>query len=142
MGKLLQRLQDPSKSGVYRARREDELADAVRGSTLDLATISLSGIRDKPELLKRIAATLAFPQWFGENWDALEDCLTDFSWRPAQGHVLLFENFQTLAKDDLGVLIDVLASAAQFRATQGTPFFAVFVDPARDLALADLFREA
>ena len=142
MGKLLQRLQDPSKSGVYRARREDELADAVRGSTLDLATISLSGIRDKPELLKRIAATLAFPQWFGENWDALEDCLTDFSWRPAQGHVLLFENFQTLAKDDLGVLIDVLASAAQFWATQGTPFFALFVDPARDLALADLFREA
>ena len=89
-----------------------------------------------------IGAALGFPGWFGENWDALEDCLTDFSWRPAQGHVLLFENFQTLAKDDLGVLIDVLASAAQFWATQGTPFFAVFVDPARDLALADLFREA
>jgi len=30
MGKLLQRLQDPSRSGVYRVRRDNEVLDALR----------------------------------------------------------------------------------------------------------------
>ena len=139
MAKLIERLQDPEKSGVYRASRADEIADAVRGSKLNFARISISG---KASLMQDIAKALGFPDWFGENWDALEDCLTDMSWREAQGHVLVFEGFQFLPEDDLGVLIDVLISAAEFWADQGKPFFAVFIDPERLLGLADLFREA
>jgi Barstar (barnase inhibitor) len=141
MSKLLQRLQDPAKSGVYRATRVDAIADAVRGSKLNFARMALQGTTAKPALLRTIGATLGFPGWFGENWDALEDCLTDLSWRQAQGHVLLFEGFQFLPADDVGVLIDILASAAEFWAGQGKPFFAVFIDPERLLMLADLFRE-
>ena len=141
MSKLLQRLQDAGKSGVYRARRVDAIADAVRGSKLNFARIALEGISAKPALLRSIGLALGFPDWFGENWDALEDCLTDLSWRQAQGHVLVFEGFQFLPADDVGVLIDVLASAAEFWAGLGKPFFAVFVDPERVLLLADLFRE-
>ena len=139
MAKLIERLQDPEKSGVYRASRADEIADAVRGSKLNFARISISG---KASLMQDIAKALGFPDWFGDNWDALEDCLTDLSWREAEGHVLVFEGFQFLPEDDLGVLIDVLISAAEFWAGQGKPFFAVFIDPERLLGLADLFREA
>ena len=142
MAKLIERLQDAEKSGVYRATRVDEIADAVRGSKLNFARIALQGITEKTALLRKIAATLGFPDWFGENWDALEDCLTDMSWREAQGHVLVFEGFQFLPEDDLGVLIDVLISAAEFWADQDKPFFAVLIDPQRVLMLADLFREA
>ena len=142
MAKLIERLQDPKKSGVYRASRVDEIADAVRGSKLNFARIALQGITEKTALLHKIASELGFPDWFGENWDALEDCLTDLSWREAQGHVLVFEGFQFLPEDDLGVLIDVLIAAAEFWADQGKPFFAVFIDPERVLMLADLFREA
>ena len=142
MSKLLERLQDPARSGVYRATRVDAIADAVRGSKLNFARIALEGIRAKPALLRSIGAALGFPDWFGENWDALEDCLTDLSWRQAQGHVLVFEGFRFLPADDVGVLMDVLASAAEFWAGQGKPFFAVFIDPARLLVLADLFRDA
>lgn len=139
-GKLLQRLMDPSRSGVYRSRRWDAIADAVRGSRLSFARVSLRGVADKAGLLERIAQALAFPDWFGANWDALEDCLTDLSWREAEGHVLVFEDFT--ANDDLGVLIDVLASSAEFWATRGKPFFAVFVAGDPVLALAELYREA
>jgi len=93
-------------------------------------------------LYGEFGAALQFPYYFGENWDALEDCLTDLSWRQAQGHVLVFEGFQSLPADNVGVLIDVLASAAEFWAGEGKPFFAVFIDPARVLVLADLFRDA
>jgi RNAse (barnase) inhibitor barstar len=141
MAKLLQRLQDPARSGVYRASRADPIADALRGSKLSFAAVSLGNVKEKTELMRTIAAALGFPDWFGQNWDALEDCLIDLSWRQAHGHVLVFEAFQFLPSDELGVLIEVLISAAEYWAGQGTPFFAVFVDPERVLMLADLFRE-
>lgn len=137
MSKLLQRLQDPSRSGAYRTTGTDAILDAVRGSKLSVVSISLKG--DKPAILRSIARALGFPQWFGGNWDALEDCLTDLSWREADGHVLLFDDASP--SDDLGILVDVLASSAEFWAARGKSFFAVFVDPQRSLGLADLFRE-
>ena len=137
MGKLLDRLQDASRSGVYRAARVDEIEDAVQASKLRLVKIPYG---EEKILLKNIAAALNFPDWFGGNWDALEDCLGDLSWSKAAGHVLLFE--QAKAGDDLGVLTDVLRSSAEFWAGRGRPFFAVFIDPARTLALPELFRQA
>jgi hypothetical protein len=136
MGKLIERLQDASRSGVYRAARADEIMDAGRGSELSVARIAFA---NRDTLLKNIAAALEFPDWFGANWDALEDCLSDLSWSKAHGHVLLFE--QAKPGDDLGVLIDVLRSSAEFWAGRGQPFYAVFIDPARALPLPDLFRE-
>jgi hypothetical protein len=34
VSKLLERLLDPTRSGVYRVAREDDVADALRGSSL------------------------------------------------------------------------------------------------------------
>ena len=141
MGKLTERLLDPSRSGVYRARRTDEIEDAVRGTQLRLARISLAGASDKEALLDAWSLALGFPDWFGRNWDALEDCLGDLSWRPGAGHVVLIERFDALAKDDLGVLTDVLRSSAESWASRRRPFFAVFIDPDRSTALPELFRE-
>lgn len=136
MGKLIERLLDASRSGVYRSPRAEPIMDAVRGSALSLVKIRAHG---KEALLTHIAAGLDFPDWFGQNWDALEDCLTDLSWRNAAGHVLVFEEPQP--GDDLGVLIDVLHSVAEYWARRGERFFAVFIDPSRALALPDLYVE-
>jgi hypothetical protein len=136
-GKLIQRLQDPSRSGVYRVSRVDEVADALKGSSLSLVRVPFA---DKVQLLKNIASALGFPDWFGHNWDALEDCLTDLSWRDAPGTVLLIESPR--AGDDLGVLVDILRSSAESWAGRGKPFFALFVDPQRSLSLPELFRQS
>ncbi|HXZ53640.1 MAG TPA: barstar family protein [Burkholderiales bacterium] len=143
MSKLLARLQDASRSGVYRAPRSDAVLDALRGSDFDVARIDLSGVSDKAALLARLAEALAFPRWFGGNWDALEDCLTDLGWRAHARHVLLIENFEALRArqpDDFGVLLDVLASSAEYWHERERPFFTVLVDPVRTLALPDLYR--
>ena len=137
MGKLLERLKDPSRSGVYRVARADEVLDATKNSELLQVRISHA---DKSELMQNIAEVLRFPDWFGHNWDALEDCLTDLSWNEAMGYVLLFEHAKR--GDDLGVLIDILRSSAEWWAGRGKPFFAVFVDPVRELDLPELFRQA
>lgn len=137
MSKLLQRLQDASRSGVYRTSRPDEILDATRGSGLNVTRIVLP---EGKNAMEAIAGALAFPDWFGRNWDALEDCLSDLSWRQAQGYVLLFED--AAAGDGLGILTDVLAASAEFWKGRGKPFFAVFIDPRRSLVLPELFRDA
>jgi len=128
MGKLLQRLSDASRSGVYRVARPDEVLDATQGSRLRVSRIVLAGARDKAALLASVSHAMRFPAWFGANWDALEDCLTDLSWIEAPGHVLLVEQSAELAEGDFAEFTDVLASAAGHWAGRGRPFFAVFVE--------------
>lgn len=108
-------------SGVYRS--EVGPAGAVE---IDLG--------DRP--IEAIARALQFPDWFGGNWDALEDCLGDLSWRKSASTVLAMRNFQR--NDDLGILIDILSSTAQFWAEQGESFVAVLIDPRHELDLPDL----
>jgi hypothetical protein len=145
MGKLAQRFLDPEKSGVYRVSGAGVPRTAAREAGLALLEVSLDGVADKDALLRQFAASLGFPDWFGGNWDALEDCLTDLSWHAAAGFVLLLPGADTLAAlhaDDYGVLIDVLASCAQYWRERGVPFFAVCDDPGGALVLPALFNEA
>lgn len=136
MGKLLQRLQDASRSGIYRMHGDAEVEDALRGSALALERVSLQGAHSKKAVLSRLAQALEFPRWFGGNWDALADCLKDLSWREAEGYVLV------LTGQAPPELIDVLADSAEFWKAEGKPFFALFVDPDAKLALPELFRKA
>ena len=142
MSKLLQRLSDASRSGVYRTSRTDEILDAAQGSALRIARIDLAGASGKEALMERMARALEFPQWFGGNWDALEDCLTDLSWSSAGGHVLLIEGAAGVPADEVGIFADILASAAAWWAGRGRPFFAVFVGGAGPLPaqLPELYR--
>jgi RNAse (barnase) inhibitor barstar len=109
-----------TRSGVYRA--DDPPEGDVQ---IDLGA--------KP--IEAIARALQFPDWFGGNWDALEDCLSDLSWRKPP-YRLVLRNFRK--GDELGILIDVLGSAAQFWNEHGESFVAVFVDPRRELDLPAL----
>lgn len=127
------KLAKASRSGVYRAPSAKQIMDAARDSGLSMVKIRARG---KEALLKEIAAALEFPSWFGHNWDALEDCLSDLSWHDAAGYLLVFD--QAEPGDELGVLIDVLRSSAEYWAARGKPFLAVFVDPARKLELPEL----
>jgi hypothetical protein len=136
MGKLIERLRDASRSGVYRAGGDAEVLDALREGRLAATAFRLEGVGTKAELLRRLAYGLRLPDWFGHNWDALQDCL-----RERSGY-LLFRGYDAIPAQDLDVLLDVLRASAEFHAEQGEPFFAVFVDPGGRLPLPDLFREA
>jgi len=128
---------DVARCGVYRAAAGPRRAPAPAGG-LDLVSISLAGVASKDALLERFAAALAFPDWFGGNWDALEDCLGDLSWRADGPRVLVIDGFEALqaaARDDFRVLLDLLADVADHWSAQGCVFCVIFVDPGRRLGL-------
>ena len=53
----------------------------------------------KPEgLFGELAESLRFPDYFGENWNALEECIRDLSWLPP-GPVVLKHHDLPLAGD-------------------------------------------
>lgn len=139
MSKLLQRLSDPLKSGVYKSSRSDEILAATRDSELRVARVGLSGAKDRDAVLARFAAALAFPKWFGGNWDALEDSLSDLSWIETRGHVLLIEGAGDVPPVERGTLVDILASAAASWAGRKRPFIAVLLDG--EPPLPDLYND-
>jgi hypothetical protein len=136
VSKLLERLRDAKRSGVYRAGSARPIEEATQASGLDVVAIDAYA----GELLPSIARALQFPSWFGANWDALQDLLGDLSWRTGEGHVLLFH--RAAAGEAVNMLIDVLHSSAEYWASRGKPFFAVFIDPEKELELPDLYRGA
>ena len=85
--------------GVYRWRSRAHLLAVRRDLTrAGWAVYPLDGTRiaDPAALLEECATQLAFPIWFGHNWDALVDCLVDLSWLPAAGHVLVWDRYGRL----------------------------------------------
>ena len=88
-----------------------------------------------PHLFDEFAAAWQFPCYFGENWDALLDCLCDLEWLLGDAYLLIItEADQLLERESkqFHALIEVLGSAADEWAkaedSQGVPrpFHTVF----------------
>jgi hypothetical protein len=129
---------NPARSGVYRVAAAGEVEACGTRAGLAVSRVPLEGAHDKAALLRAVAAALEFPDWFGHNWDALEDCLTDLSWRAAEAHLLILDGHAALPADVAKVFVDVLQSSAAKWAADDAPFFAVFVDPSSALRLPEL----
>jgi RNAse (barnase) inhibitor barstar len=71
---------------------------------------------------------LDFPDWYGANLDALSDCLTDFSWREAQGYIITLSGADALQvlPDSFATLNAVFASAIEQWQDQGVPFWVFY----------------
>ena len=72
--------------------------------------LDAAGVGDKEGLLEACALSFDFPDSFGSNWDALSDCLQDFSWRSEQGYVILWHGVAKLAEagpDDFSTALEI-----------------------------------
>jgi hypothetical protein len=71
-------------------------------------------MRHKAALFDEFAAALQFPGYFGENWDAFAECLSDLDWvPPGAGYVLIVtEPAQVLRESpaDFRILVRTLDS--------------------------------
>ena len=87
-------------------------------------------MQDKEQLLAAIARELEFPTYFGMNWDALDECLVDMSWRPSGGYVLVLRGAEQLWRRNsrlVGSFVESWLFAAESWAKRGVPFHLVFV---------------
>lgn len=126
---LIDLLPSADEAGAYSlpAALLETLAQAARELQFLHRRIELLGCNDKDVALDRIAQALDFPDWFGRNWDALADCLSDLEWlEPADGYVLALDNIQELREaslDDYATLIQVLDDVASAWREHAVPFW-------------------
>lgn len=129
MSKLQRALTQTRIPDIYRFESKAAL-ETLRAETENiewrLFYLDGSKVYDKKTFLDKIARAMKFPSYFGYNWDAFNDCLTDLGWAPAQGYVVLFqapERFIKNSPDQWEIAIDIFNSAIEFWQEQGIPFY-------------------
>lgn len=82
--------------------------------------IDLSDCPGTAELLQDLGSALAFPDWYGANFDALFDCLSD---PDIPGCIRLFglDAYAHRHPDDFAILVEVLRASCAARAEMEVP---------------------
>jgi len=129
-------LANVDNAGVFHMPLDGEsgLASAAEANGFMVFRVDLAQARDKDGMLATIARAMAFPEWFGANWDALLDSLADLGWRPAEGYVVVLEHCDGIhgrAEADFVALLQVFEQAANEWREQGIAFWC-FVDMQAD----------
>ena len=121
------------RSGIYLAPKSvSRLQQAANQAGLVWFDLELKPVTDKAGLLAVCRQALGFPETFGANWDALADCLQDFSWRRAPGYVINLMHTASFARtepQDFSLLLEILDSAASYWKEQGKIFVALVGHP-------------
>lgn len=124
----------PENAGIFRLARQD--LPALRQAAEELGqaffSVDLAHAKNVPGFIKALNRDLDFPDWFGGNLDALHDCLTDFSWRPAPGYVITLEHSEALRASPTGLAMfnEVLASVVDAWQARNIPFRVFYLQDA------------
>jgi RNAse (barnase) inhibitor barstar len=107
-------------SGVYlidATRRDELLHRPVTSAGPSLVILDGEAVTGRDAFFRAIARSMSFPDYFGQNWDAVYDCLTDPSVLPADGAVLVLNGFDAMATrepEQWKIALKVLRDACAF----------------------------
>ncbi len=124
----LARAIEDGRSGVHRVAPGalGELERLAGAASRALHRVDVSGTPAKAAILRAFAQELRFPDWFGDNWDALQDALCDLSWLPDDRGIVLrvdgTDAVRATAPNELATLVEVLRSAARYWEAEERPF--------------------
>ena len=114
--------------------------EALPGDAPFVADLPAS-IRSKQKLLRILADELRLPDYFGHNWDALEECLRDLSWLP-EGNVQIRHRDLPLSpgSQDRRTYLEILRTAAAFWSKSGSRLVCQFPAEVQGEVLSQLAR--
>ena len=69
------------------------------------------GITSKADLINKYVEMM--PDYFGKNWDALNECLHDFYWIDKTNIIIKHEDVPSLGEKDTNIYLRILAEAVQ-----------------------------
>jgi hypothetical protein len=101
---------------------KSDLADAVtqvarRHPDAVVRIIRGAKSRTTAAFFDEVGAALQFPYYFGDNWAAFDECITDMDWLPGHGYLLVVNDAQLLFSDEqddpIDTLVEILKGAAE-----------------------------
>jgi Barstar (barnase inhibitor) len=104
--------------------------DIAAENAIRLVQIEGTKIEDEQGLMTALSEGFEFPDYFGGNWDALDECLRDLAWLKAKGYAVVIEKAEAFWRADTdlaGKLVSTWTSCAERWLQDGVPFNLVFV---------------
>ena len=100
------------------------------------------GLASEDAVLDALAESLQFPDYFGRNWNALDECLCDLEWLDGHQIVLVHRELPALALEPLHTYLSVLSDAVAFWQHDGArALTVVFPESARgELELVSRYK--
>lgn len=92
--------------------------------------VDVSKVSSKQDFFHLLCREMNFPDYFGMNWDALDDCLSDLSWLDGNGYVLCLkgaDHFWQNSFSTAGTFVELWLSSAEFWHKKGVSFHLVFL---------------
>lgn len=76
----------------------------------ELYTLDFTNVRDYSEIHEEIRDTFDFPAYYGRNWDAFWDCLTNMLGRPINVEVIGLDVIERKFEDTADIIINILGN--------------------------------
>jgi hypothetical protein len=112
------------------AHEVDHALDAFNEEGFAVVAVRACAVHAERDLLAVLGRSLQFPEYFGNNWDALDECLADLSWLPAGGYVVCIYGAEQIWRDmprTIAKLVSAWLFAAERWGKQDVPFHLIFV---------------
>ena len=120
-------LKDLENAGVIEYHGQaDVVEQAATAAKLRFLAVDLARVDSKRTLLAAFADGLKLPEHFGDNWDALADCLEDGDWLGKSGVAIRIAHSAAYRKalpHDWETAEEILAEAAEFWRERHLPFW-------------------
>lgn len=129
MDKLIVIFKGERSPGLYRLITDvkiEELSSLSQEYNFQVVYIDGKNVTNKAEFIKAAAEAMNFPGYFGDNWDAFNDCINDLSWLAANGYILLYTHPDNFAQNDpleWSIALDVFQEAVEYWAGTDTPMY-------------------
>ena len=81
----------------------------------ELYVLDFSKAKQYNEIHSIIKKELDFPDYYGCNWDAFWDCLTDMVGRPVNIRIIGIENIENKFNDSAKIMIEILKEFKHYR---------------------------
>jgi RNAse (barnase) inhibitor barstar len=107
---------------------QKNLSNFCQQNNFQLCYLDGINIKNKQEFFQGCISAFNLPEYFGNNWDACFDCLTDLSWCPANSYLFYYQNYQNFATnspEDWDIFLDILQEAISHWKKQKIPFFVI-----------------
>lgn len=104
----------------------DAVEQAAAAAKMRFLTIDLARVDSKRTLLAAFADGLRLPEHFGDNWDALADCVEDSDWMGKSGVVIRIAHSATYRKahaNDWETAEEIFGEATEFWRERHLPFW-------------------
>ena len=109
--RIIHRIQDIDKfQEIYQYVEQTFNNQANTFYTMIEGTSCLS----KAELFDEFALKLKFPDYFGRNWDAFDECLNDLHWLCCEQYILFIKDFNVVLVnqiDEFETFVEILKSS-------------------------------